>query len=132
MAKESKKAAAKNAPRPNVPFPDKFTAQTIVKYISEKNDLPKAVANRIIEDVFDVINAGVLNGARVPVGKFGKMFIKVKPATKERIGRNPLTGQEITIAAKKATKVPKFTFSKSYKQVALTANVKDKSSPEGN
>lgn len=127
MAKEKinkgKKAAVKEVAK-KISYPEKYTAQTIVKYISEKHAVPRAKAQEIIDDVFDVINTGVIKGQRVPVGKFGKLFIKVKPATKERIGRNPLTGEEITIAAKKATKVPKFTFSKSYKELALKASVK--------
>jgi len=124
MAKEIKKAAGNTAK--TVKFPEKFTAQTMLKYITEKHDLPKAKARDIIDDVFDVVNAGVMKGERVPVGKFGKMFIKERPATKERMGRNPLTGEEIKIAAKKATKVPKFTFSKTYKESALKATIKKK------
>ncbi len=130
MAKEktknSKKTAAKSSVKAKIGYPERYTAQTIVKYISEKHDIPRSKAQEIIDDTFDVINAGVIKGERVPVGKFGKLFIKVKPATKERLGRNPLTGEEITIAAKKATKVPKFTFSKSYKELALKATVKSK------
>ncbi|HOT45087.1 MAG TPA: HU family DNA-binding protein [Spirochaetota bacterium] len=123
-SKTLKKAASKEAVKIKVSYPAKYTAQAIVKYIAEKHAVPRAKAQEIIDDVFDVINAGVIKGQRVPVGKFGKLFIKVKPATKERLGRNPLTGEEITIPAKKATKVPKFTFSKSYKEIALKATIK--------
>jgi nucleoid DNA-binding protein len=122
--KNGKKAAPKDAAKIKVSYPDKYTAQAIAKYIAEKHAVPRAKAQEIIDDLFDVINAGVVKGQRVPVGKFGKLFIKVKPATKERMGRNPLTGEEIKIAAKKATKVPKFSFSKSYKEAALKAQVK--------
>ncbi len=122
--KNAKKPAAREAAKTKVSYPEKYTAQTIAKYIAEKHAVPRAKAQEIIEDVFDVINAGVVKGWRVPVGKFGKLFIKVRPATKERMGRNPLTGEEIKIAAKKATKVPKFSFSKSYKEIALKATVK--------
>jgi len=123
MAKE-KKPAGKTPAKTSVKFPEKFTAQTIINYVSEKNSLPKAKAKEIAEDLFDVISEGVMRGERVPVGKFGKVYIKVRPATKERMGRNPITGEEIKIAAKKATKVPKFTFSKSYKEIAIKAKVK--------
>jgi DNA-binding protein HU-beta len=124
ITKNEKKSSGKNGAKIKVSYPDKYTAQTILKYIAEKHGIPKSQAQEIIDDLFDVINAGVSKGARVPVGKFGKLFIKLKPATKERVGRNPLTGQEITIAAKPAKKVPKFTFSKSYKQEALKAAIK--------
>jgi nucleoid DNA-binding protein len=126
MAKEKIKNDKKSSVKTKIAFPERFTAQTIAKYISEKHEMPRARAQEIIDDIFDVINAGVIKGERVPVGKFGKLFIKVKPATKERLGRNPLTGEEITIAAKKATKVPKFTFSKNYKEIALKAVLKSK------
>jgi nucleoid DNA-binding protein len=128
MAKQTKnkaiKPAGKQAAKPKVSYPEKFTAQTILKYIAEKQELPRAKAQEIIDDIFDVIHAGVIRGERVPVGKFGKLFIKVRPATKERMGRNPLTGETIKIAAKKATKVPKFMFSKNYKEIAMKAAVK--------
>ncbi|HPB81973.1 MAG TPA: HU family DNA-binding protein [Spirochaetota bacterium] len=128
MAKETvkkeKKTAAAAVNKAKVKYPEKFTAQTIANYISEKHELPKARAKELIEDLFDVISEGAMKGERVPMGKFGKIFIKMKPATKARMGRNPITGEEIKIAAKKATKVPKFTFSKSYKEQALTAKIK--------
>ncbi len=128
MAKEIRKTekngAAKAAPRAKAKHPEKFTAQTMMQYISEKHDLPKSRVKEIIEDIFDVIHAGVVKGERVPVGKFGKLYIKLRPATKARMGRNPITGEEIKIAPKKATKVPKFTFSKSYKEMALKATIK--------
>lgn len=118
------KSAVKTAAKAKVKYPEKFTAQTIVNYVSEKHEIPKIKAKEMIEDIFDVINAGVMKGERVPMGKLGKVYVKVKPATKARMGRNPLTGEEIKIAAKKATKVPKFTFSKAYKEAALSAKIK--------
>ena len=128
MSREKIKAAPKSAEKPaakaKVKFPEKFTAQTIINYVSEKHEIPKAKAKEMIEDLFDVINAGVMKGERVPMGKFGKVYVKVRPATKARMGRNPITGEEMKIAAKKATKGPKFTFSKAYKEAALAAKIK--------
>jgi nucleoid DNA-binding protein len=116
--------ANKNDKTSKVKYPEKFTASTISDFISNKYELPKKLAREIIEDLFDVIGNGVLKGERVPVGKFGKMYIRLKPATKPRIGRNPITGEEIQIPAKKATKVPKFVFAKSFKEEAFKAKVK--------
>ncbi len=124
VIKKGKKVEAKAKTKVN--YPDKFTVQTMLNYISEKHGIPKVNAKEIIEDVFEVINAGIMKGERVPVGKFGKLFVKLRPATKARLGRNPLTGEEIKIAAKKATKVPKFSFSKSYKESVLKAPIKSK------
>jgi DNA-binding protein HU-beta len=124
VIKNGKKVEPKAKAKVN--YPEKFTVQTMLNYISENNGISKAVAKEIIEDVFDVINAGIMKGERVPVGKFGKLFVKLRPATKARMGRNPLTGEEIKIAAKKATKVPKFSFSKAYKESVLKAPIKSK------
>jgi nucleoid DNA-binding protein len=65
-----------------------------------------------------------MRGERVAIGKMGKIFIKMRPARAAHMGRNPLDGQEIKIPAKPATKVPRFTFSKTFKELALKAKVK--------
>ncbi len=122
MAKTTKKAVKKA----KVQYPEKFSNSAIISYISEKHDIKKADAKELIEDLFDVINAGVMKGERVGLGNFGKLFIRVKPASKARMGRNPLTGEEIKIAAKPATKVPKFSFSKAFKEEAKKAKIKKK------
>jgi DNA-binding protein HU-beta len=123
---KSAKNAEKETARKKVKYPEKITASSIIQYVSEKNDISKKQAKEIIDDLYDVINAGAINGARVPVGNFGKLYIRVKPATKARMGRNPITGAEIKIPAKKATKVPKFVFNKAFKEISLGAKVKIK------
>ncbi|MBN2400925.1 MAG: HU family DNA-binding protein [Spirochaetes bacterium] len=126
MSKNLSKNAAKDTAKKKVKYPEKCTASAIIQYVSEKNDISKKQAKEIIEDLFDVIRAGAINGERVPVGTFGKLYVRVKPATKARIGRNPITGEEIKIPPKKATKVPKFVFNKAFKEASLGAKVKIK------
>ena len=73
MARENGgKTAKKESLKAKVKYPEKYTAQTIVNYISEKHDIPRARAKELVEDVFDVISAGVMKGERVPVGKIGR------------------------------------------------------------
>lgn len=131
MAKVVKKSAAakevkKEVKPAKVKMPEKFTVSTLCQYIADKNGISKKQAKEIIDDVFEFIETGVMEGERVPIGKMGKAFVRVRPATKARMGRNPLTGEEIKIAAKKATKVPKFTFGKAFKESALKAKIKTK------
>jgi DNA-binding protein HU-beta len=121
--KKTPKAAAGKG---KVQLPEKFTSTAIAGYIAEKHDLPKKQAKAILDDLFEAMNAGVLNGERVPVGTLGKIFVRVRPATKARIGRNPATGEEIKIPAKKATQVPKFAFTKNFKEEVLKARIKKK------
>ena len=52
------------------------------------------------------------------------MFIRAKAGRAAHMGRNPLTGQQIKILAKPATKVPRITFSKTFKEAALKAKAK--------
>jgi nucleoid DNA-binding protein len=115
------KTPVKKAP---AKVPDKLTGTSMVGYLAEKNGLARKDAKQVMEDLFDLVAAGVMRGERVAIGKIGKMFIRVRPARAARTGRNPLTGQEITIPAKPATKVPRFTFSKTFKELALKAKVK--------
>ena len=113
--------AKKAAPKKKPVLPQKYTANAMVAYLADFNDLPKAKMKEVFEGVFDVVQSGVLAGQRVPIGKLGKVYVRVRPAQKARKGRDPLTGQEITIPAKKATKVPKFSFNKVFKEVAAKA-----------
>jgi DNA-binding protein HU-beta len=114
MAKApAKKAATKT--------PDKLTSTSMIEYLAEKNNLVRKEVKQVLEDLFDVVGAGVMRGERVALGKMGKMFVRVRPARAAHMGRNPLTGQEIKIPAKPATKVPRFTFSKTFKEAALKA-----------
>ena len=113
-------AVKKTSPK----MPDKLTGASMIGYLSEKNGLARKEAKEVMEDIFECVATGVMRGERVALGKMGKMFIRVRPARAARIGRNPLNGQEIKIKAKPATKVPRFTFSKSFRELALKAKVK--------
>lgn len=119
-------AKADNKKEKKVPLPKTYTATSMAAHLAESKELSKKDAKEILELVFSMIESGVLQGERVPLGKIGKVYAKVKPATKARKGRNPITGEEITIPAKKATKVPKFTFSKGFKEEVLKAKIKTK------
>lgn len=112
-----------NAKAVKVKLPEKFTFNAMIAYVAAKSELSKRQVKGIIDDYLSVVHAGVVSGARVPLGAIGKLFVKVRPASKARKGRNPLTGEEITIKAKPATKVPKCSFSKSFKEAAKKAKI---------
>ncbi len=123
MAKADNKKEKKEK---KVALPQSYTVSSMAAYLAESKELSKKDAKDILELVFNMIEAGVLQGERVPIGKIGKVYAKVKPATKARKGRNPITGEEMTIPAKKATKVPKFAFTKGFKEEVLKAKIKAK------
>jgi nucleoid DNA-binding protein len=113
MAKSNDKSVVKPV---KVAFPAKYTANSIVDYVATKNALSKKDARQILDDFFAVVSNGMLKGNRVPLGTFGKMLVKIRKAAPARKGRNPLTGEEIMLKARPETKVPKFSFSKAFKE----------------
>nr|WP_328824486.1 HU family DNA-binding protein [Pseudomonas arcuscaelestis] len=80
-----------------------------VASVAEKAGMSKADAQRAVDAVLDTITQTLRQGDAVSLVGFGNFSIK---ATAERQGRNPSTGQAITIAA---SKKPVFTPGKTLK-----------------
>jgi len=99
-------------------YPELMTLKSMVAYLAEKNGLSKKRARQLIEDYHTLLQAGILLGQRVPLGKLGKLFLKEQPARKARVGVNPATGQKITIAARPPQPVPRMSFSRLLKERA--------------
>ena len=123
-AVDKKPAAKEVSASAKVKYPEKFTGSTMLDFVATKAELSKKQAKVALEAYVEVISAGILTGSRIPFGSVGKFFVRVRPATKKRQGRNPLTGAEMTISAKPATKVPKFSFGKAFKESAKKAKTK--------
>jgi nucleoid DNA-binding protein len=93
------------------------TKSEILTQISEKTDLTK----KDVGAVFDALN-GIIKKSLKSANEFsmpGLMKIRVvkKPATKARLGKNPFTGEEITIKAKPARKAVRVTALKGLKDM---------------
>ena len=76
-----------------------------------KDELTKAEATRIVNDVFDIIKEHVAEGKCVRLAGFGRFEARKRA---ERMGRNPQTGKPMTIPAKTA---PAFVASKDFKEI---------------
>ncbi len=74
------------------------TANEIADKIATDQNLTKAQAKTIVESVLKEIIAAATADAETNLPGFGKFKVKASPA---REGRNPATGQTITIAASK-------------------------------
>jgi integration host factor subunit alpha len=70
----------------------------ITNSLCEKFDIPKKDSASIIESVFDIIKDDLNQGNDVMISGFGKWTVKAK---KKRKGRNPKTGKEMMIEARK-------------------------------
>jgi nucleoid DNA-binding protein len=84
-----------------------LTATEVVAAVAEGSGLTKAQAKQALDVLQELIIKQVKQGGEIKLFKLVKIAVKHKPATKSREGRNPATGQMITIAAKPARKVVK-------------------------
>ncbi|MHB1837529.1 MAG: HU family DNA-binding protein [Solirubrobacteraceae bacterium] len=80
-----------------------LTQTQLVTAIADRAELSRADAKRALTALEDIILAEIGNAEKVRIGGLVQLTVRVKPATKKRQGRNPATGEEITIAAKPAS-----------------------------
>ena len=75
-----------------------LTKVDIIDSIYEKLGIPKKDCVSIVESVFEIIKGDLDKGNDVLISGFGKWTVKAK---KKRKGRNPQTGKELMIDARK-------------------------------
>lgn len=80
-----------------------LTQTQLVAAVADRADLSKAEAKRVLAALDEVVLAELGNAQKVRIGGLVQLTVRVKPAQKARKGRNPATGEEITIAAKPAS-----------------------------
>jgi DNA-binding protein HU-beta len=74
----------------------------MISAVADRAEMSKADAKRALDALDEVILEELGNAQKVRLGGIVQLTVRVKPATKKRTGRNPATGEEITIAAKPA------------------------------
>ncbi|MGB9598274.1 MAG: HU family DNA-binding protein [Minisyncoccales bacterium] len=94
-------------------MPEKIGKKELIESISQKNELPKAQAGRVLETLVEEIKSALKSGKKVNLMGLGILRVAERKA---RMGRNPKTGETIQIPAKKAVK---FRASKELKQAVL-------------
>ena len=80
-----------------------LTQTQLAAAVAERAELSRADAKRALEALEEVVLGEVGNAQKVRLGGLVQLTVRVKPATKKRQGRNPATGETITIAAKPAS-----------------------------
>jgi len=75
----------------------KMTKTDIVEKISEKCAIKKRESSDMVELVFSILKSTLEDGEDIKISGFGKFEVKKKRARK---GRNPQTGETITIDAR--------------------------------
>ena len=81
----------------------------LIDVIAKEADITKAAAARALDAFTDAVTASLKKGDNVTLIGFGTFKVSQRAA---RTGRNPQTGKEIKIAARKA---PAFTAGKALK-----------------
>ena len=71
--------------------------------VAERAGLTRAEAKRALVALEEVILEEIGNAEKVKIAGVVQLTVRVKPATKARLGRNPATGEEITIGPKPAS-----------------------------
>jgi integration host factor subunit alpha len=70
----------------------------IIDLVHEKIGFSRHESAEVVEAALDVLKEALQKGERVQIVGFGSFLVRPK---KERVGRNPKTGEEITIAPRK-------------------------------
>ncbi|HLP11770.1 MAG TPA: HU family DNA-binding protein [Flavobacteriales bacterium] len=73
----------------------------LIDAVAAESGLSKADAKRALDSTIDVMSKSLKKGDRVALVGFGSFSVSDRAARK---GRNPQTGKEIKIAAKKVVK----------------------------
>lgn len=87
-----------------------MTKVELIAKVAEKTGLKKAEAERAVNATIDALAEALAKGERVAIPGLGVFNVKQR---KERKGRDPRTGKEIKIPARKAVA---FTAAKSLKE----------------
>ena len=80
-----------------------LTQSQLAAELAERTDLSRAQVKDVLTALEEVVLEEIGNAEKVKIGNLVQLTVRVKPATKARQGRNPATGEEITIAAKPAS-----------------------------
>lgn len=75
-----------------------MTKTDIAEKVYEKIGFSKKEASDLVEMVFSELKKTLRKGDKVKISGFGNFIVREK---KSRIGRNPQTGEQITISARK-------------------------------
>jgi len=82
-----------------------LTQSQLTDAVAERAGLTRAQAKGAIQALEDVVLGEIGNAEKVKIGNLVRLTVRVKAATKARKGRNPATGEEITIGPPKPASV---------------------------
>ena len=76
-----------------------LTKMDIVEAVAEQNGYTKVRSLKVVETLLELIKSSLESGEDIMISGFGRFCVKRK---KERMGRNPSTGDAMMLAPKKS------------------------------
>jgi len=80
-----------------------LTQTQLTTALADRAEISRNEAKQVLATLEDIVLEELGNAQKVRIGGLVQLTVRVKPAQKARKGRNPATGEEITIAAKPAS-----------------------------
>jgi DNA-binding protein HU-beta len=80
-----------------------LTQTQFASAVADRAEISRAEAKRVLGVIEEIVLEELGNAQKVRIAGLVQLTVRVKPAQKKRRGRNPATGEEITIAAKPAS-----------------------------
>jgi len=80
-----------------------LTQTQLATSLADRAEITRADAKRVLGVLEEIVLEELGNAQKVRIGGLVQLTVRVKPAQKARKGRNPATGEQITIAAKPAS-----------------------------
>ena len=80
-----------------------LTQTQLASALAERVEMSKADTKYILDAFEEIVLEQLAEAEKVRIGKLVQLTVRLKPATKARPGRNPATGEAITIKAKPAS-----------------------------
>jgi integration host factor subunit alpha len=74
------------------------TRADLVEALANRTTMQRADANRLLTRMLDMIQDSLVEGDTVKLSRFGNFNVRVK---RQRIGRNPKTGEEVPITPRR-------------------------------
>ncbi len=80
-----------------------LTQTQLADAVADKAGLSRADAKKALTALEEVVLGEIGSAEKIKIGGVVQLDVRVRPATDARPGRNPATGEEITISAKPAS-----------------------------
>ncbi|GIW61320.1 MAG: transcriptional regulator [Patescibacteria group bacterium] len=88
----------------------RLTKKDLIEIVAKKSNLTNKAAREAVQTMLNTIRDSLRRGEKVVLTGFGTFNIRTR---RQRVGRNPKTGEKIMLAARKT---PGFTPGKTFKK----------------